>query len=735
MKTALRSVLFALAALAAGPVFSQPKCENFACMMARAHEHLGQKKYEDALQAVRAARNYTDADPRVADAFLEDFFASIDRLRQQADADKTEAETQRAKAEIARLLAEEKGKALRIKSDSLSRYIDSVKIFIQKSDDLSRAFTDRDAYDHFRKLGEKHFEWDLLAQKRDYEGALAYFALARFFCPEDHVLHHTIAASQNGTRAETHFWAGRLDSAKHFYEAAARDVDGSGSPFFVADFERKRLAEIAETEKVFADFLQKNDPAQTVSAVLEGNWWTVPAAFGGFQKLETLEIRGWPSNFDRFPSAFEGLQNLKKLTVADCPNLRNLPDWSTFERAEQVVLQGNSSLFAVHFEKIAALRSLEIDACTALTFVDGSGDLTELRLKKSPHVRASALLAANLALRSIEMADVREAELNLGGFKNLESLNLAQLEVEKIEGLSSSDRLGSIDATNLKKVRSIELPKNLRSIKISNCGLETLSLPPSEGLEKVSILRAENLRFLPHWSRYPNLRALHVYECGKVRRAPRTKGLKNLEEVVLVNNTRIRTHSLSGGFGLDWDVQPSSFKIEYEWRRSIGRTVGDIALRGSLVAASKRFHFDSSENYVRSLGQMAILAVTYYSPYRFYFSIGVGPGRFERFRTNANAAPTGHTIWVNSLGYQLAPYFLRKDKLSVNMDLYTIFAKRPFSTDYNILPSLGLTYYKTLSMGRKTHFLRPSDGRRHFSTERKPFFINAGRKTVKEIFD
>ena len=155
------------------------------------------------------------------------------------------------------------------------------------------------------------------------------------------------------------------------------------------------------------------------------------------------------------------------------------------------------------------------------------------------------------------------------------------------------------------------------------------------------------------------------------------------------------TVSCHAGFGFDWGVRPSSVKVEFERRRSFSshRTAGDLGYKLLGIYSAKFFNSAATIEKRQTEGWIGGIAVNYYSPYRFYYSVGVGAGFFKNLYPSQPGARSRNFVWINHLGYQFAPYFLRKDKLSLNMDLYTIFSD--FSS-YNMLPSFGLTYYRTL---------------------------------------
>ena len=714
------------------------QCYDYACMMKNAKKYLENGQFELAFNTATAAKHYSDADEKEADDFLKEVFRQMNELKTQAEKAKTEALFEKKQAEE----AESRAKKLQLRAeiseatsksqrDSIKFAYEQVAELIHKGKVLESTFSNSNTYEYLYKTGLEYFAWDQIAQKRDYQNALTYFALARFFCPEEPQLRFFVEASQSGMVAERYFFGGKLDSAANFYKKTWAWLDSTRTG---PDFEKERLKQIHEVDSLFTEFKKVHNPSTTDSAVLRGNWWTIPEGFGEFKNLENVEISENPANFSQFPAIFGKLTRLEKLRFSNCPNIRSLQDWSNFSTIKELSFSNNPSLYAIDLSKINRLNWLCIDNCTALTLIEGCEFLSKFHIKKSPQARVASLLMHNRGLKSLELSDISSEPLNLGGFGGLETLNLSELGVAKLDGLEKNNLLNDLAIAELHVVDSLRLPGNLKAIRISHCEkLTTLDLPPSDSLRKIMIFEDNRLRKLPNWEKFSNLENVAILSCKEIRGVKSLKKLKHPKEVLLINNFKIPSYSIHAGFGFDWGVKPSTLKLEVEKRGSLGVTAGDFGVKALAVYSNKfSFYNYPTDNSRESKGIIGGLAFNYYSPYRFYYSLGVGGGRFTTLQPDLTHKTGNKFVWVNNLGYQIAPYFLRKDKLSLNMDLYTIFDD---FNNYDILPSFGLTYYRTLGMKKNTHFLRPSDHRQHLVRSRWHPFDDTLWKEIKKLPD
>jgi hypothetical protein len=658
-----------------------------------------------------------------------DIFIEIDGLRIKAETALKEAENQRKIAEIAlkdaekqrkiatiakvdaenkSILLESQKKATEYQRDTAKAYADSLRVLLRKSDELQNTFPDTNTYKYLYRTGIQHFRYDTSEQARDYQNALTYFALARFLKPND-TLGNLVLCSQKGIVAEEAFLSGDLITAKKNYETIKTlliVIDKESS------FEEERLRQIQEVTKLYADFTQKT-PLNTEILELDSNWWTLPIEFSVYNKAKGIKFRNNLSNFKQIPEVLAKFDQLASVSFENCINIRFLKNWERIKNIQQIIVKDNLNLYALnHLNLLQDLRYLSINNCPALTFVEGCRKLTNFSTQKSPQLRVNTLLLDNQLLELVDMADLTNDSINVGNLANLKTLKLARMSIKDIQGLDDIPRLQILSIDQLKRLTSFAPPTQLTAVTVNNCdSLANIdNWKPSQSLEKLVLSDNEQLQKMPDWRNYPNLKDILIQNDPDITHVRGTKFLKNVDKIYLINNPNLITNSVHIGYGYEWGVNITSYKIEIERRKRTKFFGGNPDLGFKAVAAYAQKNFDYDPTIQRKAEGFIIGGViNYYSPYWVYTGAGLGFGNFRSTFTDGTELPSNnHIVWINNLGFQFAPYFLRKDKLSINMDLYTVFLSR----DYYILPSFGLTYYHTLGFHRKTYFIRPGDARR-----------------------
>lgn len=662
----------------------------------------------------------------IEDEILE-VFIEIQKLKERADSATenaiknrkraefltTVAREERRKAEILKDIAEnariqeEKSKKIAIaKSDSLDKFTEKTRV-------LENTFSDTSTYHYLYETGVKHFEYDNKTQSRDYQNALTYFALARFLRPADS-LGYWVSASKLGMQAEQHFKAGELDSAQLKYRAIQDSLKFIGKE---SKFEEQRLKEIKETESLFAAFKASHDKASTTVAPLTGNWWTLPKDFSQYSKIESIIFKSNPTNFIVFPSVLERLTNLKSISFEDCQNLQNISNWEQTPHLSSLNFKNNKNIYAINqLEGLPNLSNITVENCPAFTLIEGSKNLKSFATENSHQLRIAKLLLENKDLETLKLADLPESDLNLEYLQALQSLTLSNMDVENLEGLDKNKQLKTLKINQLNKLTAFTPPSQLAAISIANCkGLKNLDKwSANDNLSSISLFSNDSITLLPDWKNFSNLKTLVIVNARDVKHIKGTQTLSKAAGIYLINNASLRTNSIHAGFGFDWTLlqrfRPSSFKIEAEHRRmvKIFKRPLDAGFKAVAACFRRDFRFPEDKLSLKSKGFIGGVVITYYSPYWFYTGFGIGAARFDNQFVNKNPRQTTNLVWINNLGIQVAPCFLKKDKLSLNMDLYTVFVPK----DYYILPSFGITYYKTLGFNKNTILLRSGDARR-----------------------
>jgi hypothetical protein len=695
-------------------------------------------------QAAAAASCDTDS-VNIEDEILE-IFKEIEYLKEKADRAKKAADIATIKANEARIRAENAEREVRIalKSAEIARNdaqlkSDTLKRLYAKSDTLEATFKDSNTYSYLYKTGEKHFEYDKKAQSRDYQNALTYFALARFLKPVDTLnsrlntdsLGSWVHAARFGREAEDYFRAGDLKAAHEKYIAIKDTLKKLEKD---TSFEQLRLDQIKEVDSLFTVFKVKNKIDTTTVAKLTGNWWTLPKEFSQYKNIEAIKFKSNLTNFVHFPEILAKLPKLNALNFEDCVNLQNINNWDKTPNLTALSFKNNKNLYAItQLDSLPNISSLAVDSCPAFTLIEGAKTLKSFTTEKSYQLRIAQLLLDNKGLETLKLADLPEPNLNVEFLEVLQSLTLSRMDVENLQGLDKNKQLKNLKINQLNKLTAFTPPSQLAAVSIANCkGLKNLDKwTASDSLSSLSLFSNESITLLPDWKKFSHLKTLAIVNARDVEEIKGTQALLHADRIYLINNTSLKTNSIHAGFGFDWTFLPSSLKFEAEHRRLIKLFNKSVDAGFKAVAAyfRKDFSFPEDKLSLKSKGIIGGAVMTYYSPYWIYTGIGIGAGRFDNQFVNKNPRQTTNLVWINNLGIQLAPHFLKKDKISINMDLYTVFVPK----DYYILPSFGFTYYKTLGFSKNTILVRPGDARRTVRIKNKDG--NEERIDIDKLFE
>ena len=695
------------------PMISQ-SCEE---KITRAKKSITAGNYVQAIKELQAvAAGCDNAKANETDELILKIFIEIESLKVAAEESYREAVREKAAKEQAReaaIIAKEdaviaKNEAI-LQRNIAEKALDSVKTLAKKAKDLENTFSETSAYDTLYQRGLQYFNFSPEAQSRDYQNALTYFALAQFLKPGDH-LHYLVQASKKGIAAEASFLSGNLTQASVEYDSVSALLTATSKE---CHFEDARKAQIAEVQLLFQRFQATHPINTTAPVLLEGNWYTIPREFGAYQNVSAITFRNNPSNFRKLPAVLRSLPHLESLAFTDCANARDLRNWQEVPRLRSLHFTGNLNLYAItQLKALDSLIELKINHCPALTLVEGCSSLTHFSAEKNPQLRAGQLLLDNHSLQQLALADLPDDALDINNMPELSSLSLARMKATNLRGLEKNTRLKTLKIDSLEHLSAFSPPPNLTIVHINNCdSLKDLHRwAPSTDLTHLILRNNYSLSNLPDWKLFPALKTILIVNDNDITRVPNTRALKKTSAVYLLNNMNLRTNSIHVGFGFDWDVRISSLKLEFEHRRRlrIPRGNPDLGFKAVAVYAHKNFYDRAPVINKNSEGLLLGLVVNYYSQNWFYAGAGVGVGRFQSWFSDQTSQRSTKLVWINNLGAQFAPSFLKKDKLSVNMDLYSVSNRL---RDYYIVPSFGLTYYHTLGFHRSTHLIRPGDVR------------------------
>jgi hypothetical protein len=668
-----------------------------------------QESYEKAIRQLQAAEAVCGKENSLlVEEEVIGIFNKIEEIRIQAQVNEQIAKNEK-----------ESAVAATIKADSLTLVakfaLDTVKALVQKAKVLENTFSDSSAYDYLVTKGKEYFAYNITDQRRDYKNALTYFALAHFLKPEKDTANTVVKAMIAGIAAEDAFYEGKLEVALLKNDTVAYwlgqnyDLD--------CKFEEKRREQIFAVAQLFKKFKEEYPTKTQWHIELEGDWLTLPQEMLKY-KNNTLKIsfRDNSFNFHRFPMVLDSFKNLKSMTFENCANIQNLKDWKQTEKLDYLELRGNPNLYSVtDLYKLPALSKILVRNCTALTLIDSIEQLINFKTEKSPQLRIENILSKNKNLQTLDLADLPDGNLDFSNLTELSSLSLTRMKANNLNGLDKNKKLSKLAINGLDELESFTPPSQLDFAQIEECkSLNDLSHWPASDVLKVMLLRNnDKLTNLPKWENFTALNTLLIENDDQLLNIRKSKSLRNTKEIYLINNPNLRTNSLHLGFGYDWDVlfsqlKFSGLKLEFEHRRRV--FIHDLGFKGIVSYLNKRFYDENSTLNRTTEGYVFALGMTYYAQNWIYVGLGGGFGKFQSWFADKAPQKGFKVVWVNNIGFQFAPYFLKKDKLSLSMDLYTVSTSLK---DYYINPAFGLTYYHTLGMKRKTYFIRPSDTRRH----------------------
>jgi hypothetical protein len=293
------------------------------------------------------------------------------------------------------------------------------------------------------------------------------------------------------------------------------------------------------------------------------------------------------------------------------------------------------------------------------------------------------------------------------------------MNVSNLNGLSQNKALKILKIDQLDQLGSFTPPGNLTEIYISKCNKLTGfdQWPQSDSLKKLVLFENSHLRDLKDWKRFPQMNRLLIQNNNGIHEIKGLQSMKKADEILVINNPNLVTNSINAGVGGDWSLNFTSAKLEFEHRQTIGwgwLKNPEIGFKAMALYNTRKFSDTDLYGTKEKKGFIGGLAINYYLNY-IYAGVGVGFGHTQTRLANQVTKESTNFVWYNDLGIQIAPRFLKRDKVGIGVDLYNIFGKN----DYYILPSFGVSYYHILGFSRKTWFIRPGDPRRYILLKKR----------------
>ncbi|KAF8025902.1 hypothetical protein BT93_F2659 [Corymbia citriodora subsp. variegata] len=206
----------------------------------------------------------------------------------------------------------------------------------------------------------------------------------------------------------------------------------------------------------------------------------------GLKKLREINLRG--SNFKRLGEGFQNFKLLKSINFADCGQLIKIPDFSTVQNLETLILRGCNALTKVDESVgfLPKLITLDLHSCSNLSSFPSIIKLKSLKafvlsgctkLKRFPHVGENMPYLSELYLEKSgieELPSSLEHLVNLqsvfsDGCKNLTCLPLSMYKLHylRLLYLSNCSKLGKFPEP-IEDVDSIFFPSCCSSLRSAN---------------------------------------------------------------------------------------------------------------------------------------------------------------------------------------------------------------------------------------------------------------------------
>ncbi|MED6217018.1 hypothetical protein PIB30_013489 [Stylosanthes scabra] len=256
------------------------------------------------------------------------------------------------------------------------------------------------------------------------------------------------------------------------------------------------------------------------------------------------------------------LSNLEVIDLSDCSKLESLPDLSNAKKLRWVNLSGCKKLRYLHPSVLSAgkLVTLLLDRCTSLIQVKSEETLESLKkisVNGCPSLMEFDVQSALIERLDLSKTAIRTLHTSIGDIKNLKSLNLEGLRLERLVNelsklksleylnLSRSglefdkdqlrvlfDGLKSLEKLHLKHCSNLfELPDNIHALSQLNelrlDGSSITSLPASiKNLTRLEILSLENCNNLVSVPELPPfIKDFNVNSCDSLKRVSSLRSL------------------------------------------------------------------------------------------------------------------------------------------------------------------------------------------------------------------
>ncbi len=522
--------------------FAGAQC-NYSELLAKGKTHFSQQRFSEALSFYNAARNCDRSKTEEVDAAVDELFATIELQKENARKNREQAEMLRRQAEAAQ------AEANREKQRSDSLYAARQQTLFDADNARLRAIVEQKKADSLAgrgalllstlvqkdeneglqqliHLGYRYFAYNTDQLGRDYAQARIYFALAGFI-ETNPKIEQMIQCAQLGVQADKLFFEGEIDSAEVRYREIVQLLEAvSEDPVY----ERKQIADIQEINSLIEKQALEQKVAVADVLVLDGNWWTVPAALFALRPPAAVIIRNNNALTDALPYQLLQQQGIQRLTIENCPRFTGVNSWGALTGLEALHILGNTALQALYLPgRLAGLKTLTVENNANLVRLHSTEPLLQLQaltLKNNPLLSETTILADLPAMKNLDIAG--NFSLATTGLPIARMAALERLAVSDIRGLKVFSGAGHYPRLRYLTLRN--MPDLVRIENFSNLPvLESMAL---EGNPALKNLRA--------FKKIPALKQLAVEKNDRLHSVLKWSTLDSLQSVSITDNARLR---------------------------------------------------------------------------------------------------------------------------------------------------------------------------------------------------
>lgn len=554
---------------------------DFEGLVREGNIYFSKGDYRKALNAFTAARTCDFSRAKEADKYINNIFERVERQRDQAVSDKTEAQKLQAEAERNEARIKSATEEIRVGLEELKASREKEKkataekdLLLRKAQHLQFDLSEDNARPYLIDLGQKHFAYNAKKHSRDYRNALTYLAVASFL-EEDSTLFKLIQCCNNGIIADSLFYTGKLDKAKEMYQWISETLRGVD---YMPEYEEKQIINIDEV-RTLGPTINYQEIKKDGTLRLKGKWWCIPDLKINHDSVAGIIFDGNPNMENIFYDLNIRFKNIYWIAIINC-EVEEISNWENLSKIYYLYIYNNPKILYIKgLNELKNLRQLSIYGNSLLRHIDyfSIKSLNKLEVQANYRLRSVEIDSSFASLETITLSDISfQNKLNFNNLVWLQNVKLENLsglteipsfngcvdlknvtfrkiaELQELPSLKDCSKINSINLSgnpNLKNMKAISgLPFLDTLIIIDNNKLK--SLTGIKDLPKLSHLHIEendNLRSMFSFKETPNIRTLDI-SANLMLKVPSNYALKHLNKSFIEYN-RYR-FALNTGLGL-----------------------------------------------------------------------------------------------------------------------------------------------------------------------------------------